>query len=316
MLPAQFIDFDSIARSSSIASLLALIISPLASAIFIVKTAPSSQTVTGSLQQNLAFVPEWDAVGPAYSAANLVSTVFLANGSLPPYATSGWAFPSFALDSSVSAGISSNSTLSLTLPGIVTAANCEDTDITFNILPLHAGDNNRYNASMKGKQSGSVFYKGIPYVIQHLSNELAADNMYFLIQERHLETRNSTYIYSHPFVMMLIVFLYSEGDTWPLNNEADQRRQSFIYTIWTPLEGGGPPNMSAVICSPTVQMQKVRATFDSATRTVVKDSVQTGAGKASPLSILNNTASALNGYYFDRSIYGDIVGTLNRYTIY
>ena len=87
-------------------------------------------TVSGNLCQDLAFATGWDALAPAYSAINTASSIFSANATFPPYTTAQWALPAFQLEKTVLP----NSTLSAVLPAILTATNCERTQIAWSSL--------------------------------------------------------------------------------------------------------------------------------------------------------------------------------------
>lgn len=139
-----------------------MLLSPLASTMFVVKRTKTSSNTKATLTQQLGFVDGWQDVLPAYSAANLASSIFLSNGSMPPYITENWAFPSFDTIGSIAEGVSSP-TITADLPGILTSANCEDTNITFS-----SNTGNTYylwNAQITGKKTGVSWSQLLPYVI-------------------------------------------------------------------------------------------------------------------------------------------------------
>lgn len=67
----------------------------------------------------------------------------------------------------------------------------------------------------------------------------------------------------------LISYVFDSGGTQVnVSDQADPRRQPWAYWLYVPLpnlNGTVLPNASAVICSPTVQIQMVQAVLDSAT---------------------------------------------------
>ncbi|KAI0263778.1 hypothetical protein BC834DRAFT_885588 [Gloeopeniophorella convolvens] len=142
--------------TSTIASLLSLLLSPLASTIFTVRSSQVVHDVPVKLVQDVGFPANWDALIPAYNAVNVASSIFLSNGSMLPYATSEWAFPMFEIDEEALQPHQSlfNTTLELTMTGIITAANCEDTSITWS-FNNSVDDAYPYKAEAVGKISGA-----------------------------------------------------------------------------------------------------------------------------------------------------------------
>ncbi|KAI0066681.1 hypothetical protein BV25DRAFT_1417148 [Artomyces pyxidatus] len=262
-----------IVMASSVATLLSLVLSPLASSVFVVRAAQLHQGISGFISQSVGFSAQWDALIPAYNAVNAVASMFLSEGTPPQYVYASWAFPAFELFYEPTPGISDNGNFTVELPTIVTEDGCEETNITYQ----DQGPGNssfRYLATVTGVRSGATFTVELPGF--------------------------GTTQYN--------------GSIAPFNNQTDPRRQSFVYTIYTPLtedesesDTAGPANMSAMICSPTIYLQNTVAFMGASTREVwgvlsPADSVK------QPLDILNGSAAAFNGYYFDTSKYGPIVG--------
>ncbi|KAI0045088.1 hypothetical protein FA95DRAFT_1561511, partial [Auriscalpium vulgare] len=58
-----------------------------------------------------------------------------------------------------------------------------------------------------------------------------------------------------------------------------------------------PPNVSAIVCYPTVEVQQVQVSFDAATSTVYADSI-VPMGVAGPTDLFNGTSTAFNAIAF------------------
>ncbi|KAI0045078.1 hypothetical protein FA95DRAFT_1608004 [Auriscalpium vulgare] len=233
---------------------------------FIVATSGVAALLALSLSPlastSIGILPDYDALIPAYSAVNSLASIFLTGAPLPPYVTESWAFPSFDLEETGPAGISNSTIYVPNYPGLISRANCEDTVIKFQDASAWA--------NAVGKSSGrisvvSVAYYGLPFVDAGLTQ-------------------------------------------WPTIDSMDEHYYAFITSISSPLTETKPkddaavfPNMSTIVCYPTVELQHVQVSFDAATRTVYADSI-VPIGVPGPTDLFNGTSAAFNAINFGDDI--------------
>ncbi|KAI0045089.1 hypothetical protein FA95DRAFT_171026 [Auriscalpium vulgare] len=157
-----------IVATTGVAALLALILSPLASTVFVVRVAPHQQEVTMHQNQTIGFPFEYDGLVAAYHAVSHLETKYLSGAPLPPYVAGSWAFPSFDLEETGMAGTSNSTVYVPSYPGLISRANCEDTSIE--IRDLQTDTDDRFQANAVGKTSGRIYpvyintYYGLPDV--------------------------------------------------------------------------------------------------------------------------------------------------------
>ncbi|KAI0045082.1 hypothetical protein FA95DRAFT_171186 [Auriscalpium vulgare] len=267
-----------IVATSGVAALLALILSPLASTVFVVKASPQQHKITMHQTQSIGFVLGYDTLVPESHAMNSLASKFLSGATLPPYVTESWAFPSFDLEETGPTGISNSTLYVPNYPGLLSRANCEDTSIEFSSKP--ADLDNGFTATAVGKSSGRTY------------------------------NLDSLGVYGHPYAMTMTIPRYDAQ--WTTNNSTDIRYWAVISYISSPLSESKPPddaavapNVSAIVCYPTVEVQQVQVSFDAATRTVYGDSI-VPMGVAGPTDLFNGTSAAFNAFEF-----GNVNGTVS-----